>query len=339
MSYAYSDYIACPAIQDVLNTQFLNNTQRTPWPNGILQFVTSEMNTDGTLQRAITTEGKYRTVELVFQPRFTHESSDSAEINCSGGDEYGETSTTYQIDPTVGKSETWSITPAKLAERCASDSEWIASQVLRHMENIERNIDIELAAFAASNLGNFYDGSGTNVDIATKIDNAWAPDALGDILYETERLQWPGQFVLIGDGAINKYMKATQAGCCALQGVDLGEFARLHPYVFLRDPNVPTALGNGDSFLALGAGAIQMLKYNEFELPSAQVNDTSVKAGVLVNPTSGLAYDYFVKYDCGKWHFQVKLAYKFVTLPQDAYRVNDPLYGTNGINQFTVVNP
>jgi hypothetical protein len=341
MSYAYSEYIACPNLQDELNTQFLHNPQNTVWPNGALQFVTSEFNTDGTLQTSLTPgRGKLRTVELVYQPRFTDESSDSAVINCNGGPEYGDTSTTYQIDPTVGKSRSWKITPAELATRCSSDAAWAAKQLQRHMDAIEHDIDIELAAYLAANLGSFYNGSGTNRDVQTFTSTqTYSSFAIGDIAFETERTQWMQRFVLIGDGEINKYMRATQAGCCALQGIDLKEFAMQNPYVFLRDPEVPTALGNGDSFIALGAGAVQMVRYNEFDGELIQMNAENIKQGIIVNPNSGIAYDYLAVYNCGVWNFQLKIAYIFATLPQDAYRINDPLRDTNGILKFTVVNP
>lgn len=339
MSYAYSSYIACPNLQEELNTQFLNNTQNTVWPNGALQLVTSDLNTDGTLQRAISENGKVKTVELRFQPRFTDASSDSADIACTGGSEYGDTSTTYQVDTSVGKSRTWKITPKQLAERCEEDSAWVAKQLMRHMTAIEHDIDIELAAFIAANLGEFYGSSDTNVNISTLTStNNYSQIAYGDMVYELDRLQWPGQFFLIGDGLITKYMAATDAGCCALQGVDLGLFAQMHRFPLLRDPEVPTALGNGDSFVALGAGAIQMIHYNEFESPVSQFNEDSLKVGVIVNPNSNIVYDYYAHWDCGVWNFQIKLAYKFVTLPSDAYRINDPLEGTNGINKFTIVN-
>lgn len=340
MSYAYNDYIDCPALQQELNTQFLNNPQDKVWPNGLLNFVASDFNTDGTLQRAMSPgAGKKRTVELVYQPRFTDESSDSAVINCNGGSEYGDTSTTYDLDVTVGKSRSWSITPAQLATRCSSDSAWAAKEVQRHMDAIEHDIDKELAAFAASNLGSFYDGGGDNVNVQTITStNDYSSFAIGTIAYETERLQWGQRWVLIGDGEINKYMRAKEAGCCMRQGVDFREFAAQNPHVFLRDPEVPTALGNANSFLALGAGSIQFIKYNEFDGELMRINDQALKQGVIVNPNSGIMYDYLAKYDCGQWHFQIKLAYMFAVLPQDAFRINDPLRDTNGINKFTVVN-
>jgi hypothetical protein len=341
MSYAYSDYVRCPNLQQELNQQFLHNPQDTPWPNGALMFVASEMNTDGTLQQTISTgNGKLRTVELVYQPRFTDESSDSAVINCNGGDEYGDTSTTYQLDPEVGKSRSWKLTNENLITRCQSDSAWLAKQIQRHMNAIEHDIDIELAAFIEANKGQFYDQSGDNVNVQTLTSTQdYSSFAIGDIAFETERTQWGRPFVLIGDGAINKYMRAKEAGCCMRQGVDFREFAAQNPHVFVRDPEVPTALGNGDAFVALGAGAIQFIKYNEFESELMRMDDDSVKQGVIVNPNSGIAYDYLAKYDCGRWNFQLKIAYIFATLPQDAYRINDPLRGTNGILQFTVVNP
>lgn len=341
MSYTYSDYIDCPALQDELNTQFLHNPQNTVWPNGALQFVASDFNTDGTLQRAASPGGgKYRTVELVYQPRFTDESSDSAVINCDGGAEYGDTSTTYQIDITVGKSRVWKITPDELAARCSSDTAWVSKQVQRHMDAIEHDIDQELAAFIAANLGSFYDNGGTNVNVQTlTTTNDYSSFAIGDLAYEIERLQWGRPHVLIGDGLINKYMRAKEAGCCLRQGIDLKEFAMQNNFPFLRDPEVPTALGNANSFVAIGAGAIQFVTYNAFESDLMKLSDTSIKQGVIVNPNSGITYDYLAKYDCGHWNFQIKIAYIFATLPEDAYRINDPLRDTNGINKFTVVNP
>ena len=340
MSYAYSSYIACPNIQDELNTQFLNNTQNTVWPNGTLQLITSDLNTDGTLQRAVSENGKIKTVELRYQPRFTDASSNSATINCSGGDEYGDTSTTYQVDTSVGKSRSWKITPKELAARCEEDAAWVSKQLMRHMTAIEHDMDIEAAQFVAANLGDFYDSSTKNVNVQTFTSTStYSQFALGDILYETQRLQWPGRFFLIGDGLITKYMNATDAGCCALQGVDLGMFAQMHQFPLLRDPEIPTALGNQDAFVAIGAGAVQMISYNEFASDISRINDEGLKVGTIVNPFSNIEYDYYAKYDCGVWNFQIKLAYKFVTLPSDAYRINDPLEGTNGILQFTVVNP
>lgn len=340
MSYAYNDYIDCPNLQEELNTQFLHNPQETKWPNGALQFVTSEFNTDGTLQTQLSPgAGKKRTVELIYQPRFTDASSDSAVINCNGGNEYGDTSETYDIDITVGKSRTWTISPDQLAARCSSDAAWAAKQVQKHMDAIEHDIDIELAAFIAANLGEFYDTGATNVNIQTLTStNDYSSFAIGDIAYETERLQWGNRWVLIGDGLINKYMRAKEAGCCLRQGIDLKEFAAQNNFPFLRDPEVPTALGDADAFVALGAGSIQFIKYNAFDGELMRISDQSLKQGVIVNPNSGIMYDYLAKYDCGQWHFQLKIAYIFAVLPQDAYHINDPLRGTNGINKFTVVN-
>lgn len=343
MSYQYADYIACPTLQDALNNQFMLNPQVVQNPIGALQFVNSEFNTTGTLQRQISPGGgKYRTVELVYQPRFTDDSSDVASINCSGGTEYGNTSVTYQIDPAVGKSRRWTITPAEIAAMCENDAVWVAKQVQAHMDAAARNINEELATFIANNLGNFYPGTTPVTFKTTSTKNAdghFVENLTADVVYEWQSIEWPGAPVVIGDGLLNKYLRAMRAGCCALSGVDLLTFSQQNELIFLRDKNIGTALGGADRFVALGAGAIQMLKYHKFDSPIMRMQSDLLIQDIIVDPKTGLAYDYLAKYDCGTWNFQISLAYKFVTLPDDAYRTDDPLVGTNGILEFRISNP
>lgn len=339
-SYGYSSYIACPTVQRELNDQFLYNPQTIQDPLGALKFVTSDYNTANTLQREVAPgAGKYRTVQLVYQPRFTDESSDSASINCDGGQEYGNTATTYEIDPTVGKSRSWKITNEDIATMCEADSSWFAKQIMAHIAAVERGMDSELATFIAANLGGFY-GGGTSKTTTTKnADGQFVANVTADVVYEYQQLERMGAPLLLGNGLLNKYMHAMEAGCCALSGVDLGEFVRQNSMIFMRDKYVPTALGDADAFVAVAPGTIQMLQYRAFEAEKNQFNTEQLIQGVLVNPMSGIAYDYYAKYDCGVWNFQIKLAYKFVLPPEDQFNVNDPLYGTNGILKFQITNP
>lgn len=340
MSYAYTTYVDCPALQDQLSDHFLYNPQVTQDPIGALLFVNSDLNTNNTLQRQIAPgRGKYRMVELVYQPRFTDASSDSAVINCEGGEEYGNTSETYTIDPAVGKSRSWKFTPAEMAAACQDDEMWLAKQVQAHMDALARDIHKDLTAFIAANLGEFY-GGGTNKDTQTKTsDGRFTEDLTADVVYEWQSIEWmQNQPFVIGDGLVNKYMRAMKAGCCALSGVDLGAFSAQNDLTYLRDKQIGTDLGNPDSFVVLGAGAIQMLSYREFENPVYRSTENEIY-GTLVDPKTGLVYDYYAHLDCGVWKFQLKLAYKFVMLPDDSYRINDPLNGTNGLLKFTIVNP
>lgn len=341
-SYGYSNYVSCPTLQEQLDQQFLYNPQMVQDPLGLLYFVNSPVNTNNTLQRQISPGGgKYRAVELVFQPRFTDASSDSAEIDCNGGPEYGNTSEVYTIDPTVGKSRPFTVTPTLLASMCESDDAWFAKQIMGHMAAIERDIDNDLAVFVASELGNFYGNPVvTSKDTSTKTSNGqFVEDLTADVVYEFQQLERPGLPFLFGNGLLNKYMRAMRAGCCALIGVDLGLYTAQNDMVFMRDKYLTTALGSEDSFVAIAPGSIQMLKYLAFESPLMRMDDDMIKQGVIQNPFSGLYYDYYAKYDCGAWKGQIKLAYKFVVPPMDQFNVNDPLYGTNGILKFNIVNP
>lgn len=340
MSYAYTTYVDCPPLQDALRDQFLYNPQVTQDPIGALLFVASDLNTNNTLQRQISPgRGKIRAVELTYQPRFTDPSSDSAVINCNGGEEYGNTSQLYEIDPTVGKSRSWTFTIAQFAAACEDDEMWLAKQVQAHMDALARDIHRDLTAFIAANTGEFFDGS-TNKDTQTKTTTgAFTEDLTADVVYEWQSIEWmQNQPFVIGDGLVNKYMRAMRAGCCALSGVDLGLFSQQNDLTFLRDKQIGTDLGNPDSFIVLGAGAIQMLTYREFENPVYK-STANEFYGTIIDPKTGIEYDYFAKLDCGVWNFQLKLSYKFVMLPDDSYRINDELNGTNGVLRFTIVNP
>lgn len=340
MSYAYTTYVACPNLQEQLSDHFLFNPQVTQDPIGSLQFVVSDLNTNNTLQRQISPGGgKYRNVELTYQPRFTDASSDSATINCEGGAEYGNTSQLYTIDPAVGKSRSWIFTPAQMADACAEDTAWLAKQVQAHMDKLARDIHAELVTFIAANVGQFYDNS-TSKNTSTKNSTgAFVENLTADVVYEWQAIEWMmNQPFVVGDSLTNKYMRAMQAGCCALSGVDLGAFSAQNQLTFLRDKLIGTALGDAEAFAVLGAGAIQMLQYREFSNP-VYVSTENEIYGTLIDPKTGIEYDYYAHLDCGVWKFQLKLAYKFVTLPEDAYNINDELRGTNGILKFVVVNP
>jgi hypothetical protein len=348
MSYGFSTYVGCPAVQDELNNQFLMNPTEVQDAIGLLRFINDPVNTNGTLQRVISPGGgKYREVQLRYQPRFTDDSSSSSVISCEGGGEYGDTYATYEIDPTVGISRPWTITPADLHARCEEDAAWFAKEVQKHMDKMARDVDAELAAYVVANAGYYIDQEGNKVDSAvtpyptrTKTSaGVWVDDLIMDTTLGISMIEWNNQMpFLFGDGVPWGYMKAKQAGCCALQGVDLGELSRQNPIVFMRDTALAQALEDYNQFAELGAGAVQMLKYLEYESPALMINDEALKMGTVVDPKTGLQYDYFAKIDCGVWNFQLKLAYKFVTLPTDVYNTNDRLVDTNGIILFDINN-
>lgn len=336
--YDISGYIACPQVQENLNEQFQHNPTTVVGPIGGIQLVNSPANTAGSIQTLLNPGGgKIKQVELVYQPRFTDDSSTSAVINCDGGNEYGETSKTYEIDPAVGASRSWTITPSEIAARCEADPAWVAKQVQAHMNALARFQNKQLADWLALNAGTFKDGSASK-NTRTKLSTGeYVEDLTADVIFEMQQLEWSSSPIVLGDGLVNKYMRAMQAGCCEL-GVDLGTYMAQNPLTFMRDGNIGTALGDADSFIALGLGSVQQLKYNAFGSEIMQMNSPQLIQGLVTDPLTGITYDYLAKYDCGTWNFQLKVAFIFAGLPDDVYRGNDPLFGTNGILKFGIDN-
>lgn len=340
MSYDFSGYVSCPALQNELNNEFLFNPTQVQDAIGMLRLINDPLNSNGIMQREVAPgNGKVRQLQLVYQPRRINGASDSAVINCAGGEEDGETSTTYELDINVGKSFSWTITPKLLAVRCQENAAYLAQQVQRNMDYLARTIDQELNEFAADNLGEFINGD-TSMDVQTKnlTSGLMLPDLWEEVIAQMQFIEWPFQPFIFGDGELTKYMRAVQAACCYGTGMNLGDFAQQNPLVFMRDVNTANALGNSNAFLAMGPGSIQMLRYHEFDDPISKMNTDQLVQDVIVDPKTGIMYDYLAKYDCGVWNFQLKLAYKFVTLPEDVYYAQDRLAGTNGLLKFVINN-
>ncbi len=90
MSQNVNDIIACPQIQQDLNTQFVQfDPLGAKDVQGFTDFVSSSMNTNGFLQSQIAGgRGKLKQVELLYTPPIPEsEISDSAAKLCVSSDE------------------------------------------------------------------------------------------------------------------------------------------------------------------------------------------------------------------------------------------------------------
>jgi len=307
--------------------------------SGLLDFIVSELNESGMLQNQIdTSNGHYRTVELVYQPRRDEDDVASGSVqSCTGGTTYGETSELINITPsTEGATHTWTADLTDLEQRCQSDEMYWARQMAAAMSVMRRKISTDSATQVDALVGSFEDGT-TDKTIATKSGNAWLTDPIEEITYEYDLMQAPGTPFVFGVGDISKYFKATEAGCCAQFNVDLGEYAAQNPIVFMEDDSVRKAVTTS-KFLSTIPGAIQMIRYNEFRGETREIDQPTYKQYTVIDPVNGLEYDFWAKFDCGNWFFGLKLAYKFVGLPDDIFFTDDELSGVNYINKWTVSN-
>lgn len=346
MSQSVNDIIACPQIQEDLNTQFVQfDPLGAKDVQGFTDFVSSGMNTNGFLQNQIAGgNGKYRQVELVYTPPIAESSIlDSADKLCVSTNAAGQISHTYEIDPLVGTSYNEVFTISNLATMCKDNSLWFAQRLQAMMDAMEKSIGTKNANQAALLTGAF--GSGDN-DVVANVKTISTQkasstdfniDALSEIIFSAMDAGYATKPFVFGYGEILKYMKKMAAGAVAAEGVDYGVFAAMNDLVFVADKKMKTALGD-ENFLMLQPGAIQMLTYLEFEGAFNTVDDGAYKQTVIVNPKNGRRYDFQLKNDCGNISVNLKLAHKLVGLPTDMYPVGDSYHNVTFVNEFAIVN-
>lgn len=344
MSYAFSSFVSCPDLQGRIDEGYFK-ADPTMFPGHIntLRAVTSPMNEAGVLQSQIDSKnGHYRAVEVVYQPRMSDaDTSSSAELTCAAGPTFGETSKLYTIDPSEGASRNWSISLDALAPRCESDENYVARQLAMHMQAIKRSINSEAVSFISTNFGKLEGGAAL---LTTKTKNTttgvYLDDFLSDVTYAYQVAEGWDRPIIVGGELTHKYMTALKSHCCATVNVDLEAMMQsdAQSYFFF-EPKADSVFGAGE-FAFMAPGAIQMLRYNAFK--GAQgirvIDDEAIKKGTIVDPETGLEFDYYAQLDCNTWKFWMGLSYKFVTLPEDIFLATDELADVNYIFNGKVSN-
>lgn len=345
MSYAFGSFVSCPDIQGRIEDGYFR-ADPTMFPGHInaLRAVTAPFNEAGVFQRQVDTrDGHYRQVEVVFQPRMVDsDTSSSADLSCTAGPTYGETSKVYNIDPSVGASRKFSFTLDELAPRCERDEDYIARQVAMHMQALKRTMSAEYIDFLAANFGNL--GYNRGVQLTTKTKNTttgvYLDDMLQDVTFEYQLAEGWDRPIILGGELSHKYFTAVQSSCCATLNIDLAamQASDAQSYFFF-DPLADSVFGAGE-FAFVAPGATQMIRYNKFRGANGVrvIDDQALKQGVIVDPETGIEFDYFAQYDCGAWKFWMGLAYKYIAMPDDLFLAQDKLSGVNYIFNGRVSN-
>ncbi len=349
MSHSVNALITCPQIQEDLNNNFVQfDPLGSKDVQGFTDFVESPINTNGMLQNKVAGgNGKIRQVELVYTPPVLESAiSSSAAKLCVSTNKAGQLSHTYEIDPLVGTAYNEVFTIAEMALMCKDNSLWFAQRLQAMMDGMEKSIGTKNAAQLTLLTGGF--GNGDNdvasgiKTIATKHSAAagglFNIDALSEILFSAMDAGYQGKPFLFGYGEIFKYFKKMAAGAVAAEGLDYGTYAAQNDVVLVPDKKVKAALG-AENFVMVAPGAVQMLRYLEFEGSFNTVDDAAYKQTVITNPKNGRQYDFQLKNDCGNISVNLKLAHKLVGLPTDMFGTTDSFHNITWVNQFKITNP
>jgi len=357
MSHIILPLIDCPTLQGTLNE--ITDKGENPYePAPELQFLTSPANTNGRLEQSVVqTNGKIRQLELTYTPRVGDGEIDNVlTTDCTSTNNAGESSTTYNIDELVGAQYGENIVIADLTRRCQANAAWFGQRVLAILDGVEREMQIRVAAQMAALYGKFAaDGGETGLSagdtlktVETKFPVAtdggkWNPEALQEIVYSAMNSGFTGIPYVFGYGEIWRYWNyLIGLGNFSDGGMDFAKYVNQNQAAFLPSLRMHVALngsGAGNKFLAVDTASLFLLQYNRFDDPLVKVNDGMTQMDIIVNPKSGIKYNYKVSRTCDeKINVFVSTAFKVVGLPDDMYSGGDRLLGTNGVLRFDISN-
>jgi len=346
MSEYAGSLISCPEIQGQLNEAF-PTFQREPAP--LTEFLLSPMNTDGVLQKSVSPgRGKSRRVELIYTPRpLESEVSTSRSSDCSSTNVAGEESEQYEVGDTVYEyRETMPMT--QLRDKCEDNALYMARMVLRMMDVVTRKIETANYAQIALMKGKFATGIPGTIDGSDNYQVAML-DANGKFDYDafqkvgtaTKYTGYNSTPVVLGGFTTEAYFKTVNAGCCSTSGVDISALAAQYGMAVLTSYRADAAFGS-DKFMTMEPRSIQMINWNEYEGERGiDVVDTETyKQTILIDPATGLPYDFKFYMDCdGQITITVRSYNKLVSLPVDMFKVGDRMRGVTFVNGFAIVNP
>ena len=349
MSYTPSTLVACPNLQDRLDSVFENENARffqdkIPFS----EFLMSPLNRNELAQRVAPGRSKVRTVELTYQPRILQsEVQSDVTAYCSATTERGNTSTSYEIDTTQNLFLEQQFDVEDLKASCEDNVMWFMDQVGKMVAAMDVAVNNKNASQANALLGGWSTDvsgipdltlNGDIIEVRTTRPSASDepyPSTLQAIQSALEASSF-GQSTLVGGFQLHNYIKKLEQGCCTDYGLDIGEIQRTYGMASVRDRYVSNAQGNQATAWAIANGALQVLYYNRWSgLFEAQ--DANQSYGQIMGAL-GIPYDLVIKHDCGVIDVTVTATTKLVALPDDLYQTGDHLDGVKGFAEINVVN-
>lgn len=233
-------------------------------------------------------------------------------------------------------------------------------RILEGANIVLRAINQDLVTLASTEFGN---NTNTGSNAARTINIAPTPtmdlDAgIVQLLTDFEDNQICGDPCIVGGGLFSAWNIAQQLACCNTAGLD---FSRLGMPRFFRDNDTQTVWG-ANQIGVFAPGSVKFISRNKYVGPYAGEKGNSMfftmalpvaEFGCAPDCLNDLVFDVQMKYiDCPTsisvngtaqtvnrgWQFIISKDYSLWVQPDDAYRVTDPLAGTNGTLRYVITN-
>lgn len=343
MSYNVGSVCAGPAIQVLLQDHFRTcGPHGQPFDVGTLMFVRSAPNMDNVMQQQLTANTQRRTVQVVWMQRDQKSNvTESCTQNCDGGDEEGTNCESYEITGCIDRK--WTVNPVNWEESERPLGDWFPFELQSKMNAMSGRLNEELVTSIAANFGDFASLNGTGPFLTqtacpTTLLTETSHALIEDVSFEALDSGYCTTPTVIGYGEAYKWTKRIAAGCCIDPlGLDNKLYSMQNPIQFIPDRTIEEVLGT-NHFISLDMGAVQLFTWNRFQGPLRTSGDDSYFQRVIIDPFTGIPYDFVGKNDCGTWSFQLMLHYLVAYSPDNSFPVGDQHFNVNGVQHFLINN-
>ena len=242
------------------------------------------------------------------------------------------------VTPNEVASWTFEMSVDELNAICKSPDEIRALKLFEAMDLINQSINNSIITLVYTALGNYYGGtvnSGAtpiSVDLITGSPEAANYGEMYKIISEFKKItNGSSRPIIVGSGDLDKFVEFSRLGCCNAQGLDIsqanGQFA------YFVDYNMDTVINNTEeNYIGYIPQSLKLITANKYRVPYNVVGNQ--ESGELVDPRTGLTYDYYMKYDCEVWTITLKLFWGLYIQPDDIYTAPHNLAGVNQLLGF-----
>lgn len=355
MGYAPSTLQDCPDIQVELNQYFQTcNSQFLKEPTPLYDFLMSPVNRGTYSQTVSPGQGKLKTVQMRYSQRILESEvtqPGSCDRSCVATTKRGDLTTQCTIDPCDFEEVSELISAQDFTYACRNNFDIVNEKMMLLMSALERKMATQLTGEAVALLGNWNalvdDWATISSDFlqvqtlktgSTDIN----PSAFEDIDMALTQTGYCNGAAIFGGPTLTKYYRLMLAGCCANQGLDLGEILSLYGKAIVYDSRVQKAFGDVDKNIAIQPGSVQVATYNENDNGIAEAAGVQWGANyykrVIFSPMTGLPIDLTLSDNCGELSIFMRANAKVCGLPTDLYAPGDDMEGVVYVNGIKVAN-
>lgn len=347
MAYNIGEVCAGPEIQDLLDNHFrICAPGSANYSDGTLMYLRSSPNMDTAMQEQLTRNNQNKTVEVVWMQRAQKsEVTASCTLNCAATEKEGTNCQSYRITECLQTA--WRVDPLDWIQSELPVGVWFPKQLQSKLNALAGQLNVEVVTDISGNFGQFANDEGAIIGTGPVLTQTACPATfvtetshrlIEDVNYHAANSGFCTVPTILGFGELYKYLKRVQAGCCIdVLGLDNGLYASQNPLNFIADKTVPEVIGT-NHFVSLDLGAVQVFTWNRFAGLLNEVVDGSYFQRIIVDPRTGIPYDFIGKLDCGVWSFQLMVHYLTAFAPDDSFQVGDEYFNVNGVQHFLINN-